>query len=56
MSEAYIFILTIVVGFFGAVFGNLLNWPDAGTVFAIATVGTAVIWEIRHQKKHEDKE
>ena len=40
----FVFFVTIFVGLFGAgIFGNLLRWPGAGAVFAIATVGAQII-------------
>lgn len=33
-------VVTVVVGFLAAsLFGNWLNWPDAGAVFAVTTMG-----------------
>lgn len=44
----FVFFVTIFVGFFGTgIFGNLLNWPDAGAVFAIAAVGAFLMREVR---------
>lgn len=38
------FIITIFAGYFGAgILGNLLNWPDAGAVCAIATMGAFIL-------------
>ena len=49
------FAATLVIGFLGAgVLGDLLNWPDAGAVLAIAFVGARIIWEL--QKKNADSE
>ena len=51
--EITAFIGTIVAGYLGAIIGNtFLNWPDAGTTFAIATMGSALLWAIRHQKNN----
>ncbi len=51
--EIISFILTVVVGFAAAgVFSDWLNWPDAGAVFAIATIGSIILWNIRHRKEH----
>lgn len=52
--ELLLFIITVIVGYLGAgIFGNLLNWPDAGAVFAIATVGAVLLWTIRHHKEEK---
>lgn len=38
-------ICTIFAGFLGAgILGNLLNWPDAGAVCAIATMGSFILY------------
>ena len=38
------FLSTIFAGYLGAgIFGNLLNWPDAGAVCAIATMGAFIL-------------
>ena len=37
-------ICTIFAGFLGSgILGNLLNWPDAGAICAIATMGAFII-------------
>ncbi len=37
-------VVTVVVGFLAAsLFGNWLNWPDAGAVFAVATMGAFLL-------------
>ena len=54
MRIAVMFLTTIAAGFVGiSVFGNWLNWPDAGAVFAIATMGSFILRELRsrNQKK-----
>lgn len=48
----FAFIVTIIVGLFGDVFvGDLLNIPDAGAVFAIATIGVFLLQAVN--KKHD---
>ncbi len=38
------FAATVLVGFFAAgTLGNALNWPDAGAVFAVATMGAFLL-------------
>ena len=40
MRIAVAVVVTVVVGFLAAsIFGSWLNWPDAGAVFAVATMG-----------------
>lgn len=52
--EIVSFIITIIVGFAGtAIFGSWLNWPDAGAIFAIATMGSILLWNIRHKKEND---
>ena len=49
------FVVTLIIGFLGTgLLGELLNWPDAGAVLAIAFVGARIIWEL--QKKNADGE
>ena len=44
-------IITIFVGFLASsTLGNLLNWPDAGAIFAIATMGAFILAAIRREK------
>lgn len=48
----FTFIVTIIAGLFGDVFvGGLLNIPDAGAVFAIATIGVFLLQAVN--KKHD---
>ena len=47
-------LLTLAVGFLGSsVFGALLNWPDAGAIFAIAFVGGRILWLLRDKAGEE---
>ena len=51
------FFVTILVGFFAAgLFGNWMNWPDAGAVFAVATMGAFILWTLREKKRDDDPE
>ncbi len=51
MYKIFAFFTTIIVGFFAAgIFGNLLNWPDAGAVFSIATMGAFILYSIENKK------
>lgn len=53
----FAFFITILVGFFGAgIFGSWLNWPDAGAVFAVATMGAFILWALREKKQKDDPE
>lgn len=50
--EVLAFLGTVLAGFFGAAFGDsLFNWPDAGVVFAIATMGTFILRAIRNSRE-----
>ena len=54
--EIIVFLATIFVGFFGsAIFGTLLNWPDAGAVVAIAFIGSLIMRSIRTVRDRLDK-
>ena len=47
--------VTILVGFFAAgIFGNWMNWPGAGAVFAVATMGAFILWTLREKKRGDD--
>ena len=51
----FAFFITILVGFFSAgIFGNWMNWPDAGAVFAVATMGAFILWTLREKKRGDD--
>lgn len=51
----FAFFVTILVGFFAAgLFGNWMNWPDAGAVFAVATMGAFILWTLREKKRGDD--
>ena len=51
----FAFFVTILVGFFAAgIFGNWMNWPDAGAVFAVATMGAFILWTLREKKRGDD--
>ncbi len=53
--EIRAFFITVIIGFLGAsIFGNWLNWPDAGAVFSIAAVGSMILWAIKHQKDEDN--
>lgn len=48
-------IVTIIVGFLGTgVIGASMNWPDAGAIFAIATMGAFILRAIRHPKNKQN--
>ena len=47
MKYLEIAILTVIIGYAGdAILGNFLNWPSAGVICAIATVGAFLLWEM----------
>ena len=49
-------IVTIIVGFLGTGFiGASMNWPDAGAIFAIATMGASILRAIRHPKDKQNQ-
>ncbi len=51
-KKAVAVITTLVVGFLGSTFlGALLNWPDAGAICAIATMGGFVLHAIGDKKE-----
>ena len=51
----FAFFVTILVGFFAAgIFSNWMNWPDAGAVFAVATMGAFILWTLREKKRGDD--
>ncbi len=44
-------ICTLVAGYLGSgILGNLLNWPDAGAICAIATMGAFILNECTSKK------
>ena len=53
----FAFFVTIFVGFFATgIFGSWLNWPDAGAVFAVATMGAFILWALREKKRDDGPE
>ena len=51
----FAFIVTIAMGIFVDGFiGIPMNWPNAGTVVAVATMGLFVLWAVRHPKSGEE--
>lgn len=53
----FAFFITILVGFFAdGIFYNWINWPNAGAVFAIATMGAFILWALREKKQKDDPE
>ncbi len=49
--EIIAFIVTIVVGFLAEaiLFSLNLDWQNGGSVFAIAVMGTFILWTVRHK-------
>lgn len=49
------FLFTIFAGYLGAgILGNLLNWPDAGAVCAIATMGAFILSTCMKEDKSQN--
>jgi len=45
--EIIAFIITVIAGFLGSlILGSILNWPNAGAIIAIATMGSIILWTI----------
>ena len=54
---ALAFIATVLAGYLADSFlGFRWNWPDAGAIAAIATMGSFLLWAIRHPKRVESGE
>ena len=50
-------ICTILVGFLGSgILGNLLNWPDAGAICAIATMGAFILHTCMTKNKTQNED
>lgn len=45
------FIITIIVAFVFTIVGEAINWPEMGTVFAIAIMGAFIIYFNDKQNK-----
>ena len=53
----FAFFVTIFVGFFAdSIFYNWMNWPGAGAVFAVATMGAFILWALREKKRDDGPE
>ena len=49
------FIVTIAAGIFtDGYIGVPMNWPNAGTVIAVAVMGCFILWAVRRQKPGEE--
>ena len=49
------FLATVVVGYFGsATLGAAMNWPDAGAIFAVATMGCFILRAVHQAKSSSD--
>lgn len=45
------FVIAIVAGYLGtSIFGNLMNWPDVGAIFAIAFVGARIVKKLDQKR------
>ena len=50
-------LLTVVEGFLAAAtVGSAMNWPDAGSVFAIAIMGACILLQLRKKDETENEE
>ena len=48
------FVSTFFAGYLGsALLGTALNWPDAGAIAALSTMGAFILWALRHPKPPE---
>lgn len=46
--EMLAFVATVIAGYFGsALLGSAMNWPDAGAIVAIATMGAFILYRLR---------
>ena len=53
----WMFIVTVLIGLFTQAFvGKLLDWPDAGAVFAIAFVGVVLNSKLKNIYGNKDEE
>lgn len=50
-------ILTVVGGFLAAAtVGSAMNWPDAGSVFAVAIMGACILLQLKKKDETENEE
>ena len=48
---ALAFFATILAGYLtDSLSGTRFNWPDAGAIAAVATMGSFLLWAVRHPK------
>ncbi|EOS64980.1 hypothetical protein [Oscillibacter sp. 1-3] len=45
------FVVTVAAGFAADSFFHSWNWPDAGAIFAVAVMGTFLLWSNRQKNK-----
>lgn len=44
-------VTTFFAGYLGSAFlGTAMNWPDAGAIVAVATMGGFILWAVRHPR------
>ena len=49
------FVITFVLGYLGtSILGNLLNWPDAGAIRAIAFVGGRIVKILKQKSSNPE--
>ena len=56
MVPVFAFVVTVVVGFLGAgIFGSWVNGPDGGAVFAVAAMGSLILWVLQERWRDQDE-
>ena len=50
------FFVTILVGLFADGIFYSWNWPDASAVFAVATMGAFILWNLRERRRDDGPE
>ena len=51
----FAFTCTVLAGFFAAsTLGTVLNWPDAGAIFAVATMGCFILHAVNKKRGKDD--
>lgn len=54
MIELAAFLVTIAAGYLADVVFAAWNWPDVGAIFAIAAMGSFLLWAVRHPKGQDN--
>ena len=53
--KARTFIFALLLGFIGMQVFGLINWPDGGTVIAIAYVGSEIVGALTNKEYNGDE-